>query len=267
MKQSSIWKLRRALNHRRITFTTSSASLTGAPPATPMPIANFRSIGSSKLPTEIRSCQEIWGPGRMFRRHPLCGRLLLTCLLLSGSGQFASSQTNPSRTTNLAQIETSIQQGKLDQVEKPLLDYAIAHPRDAKALALLAQLRYQQRRFEEAEALYRRVLALDPSLVKAKINLGQLMYELGQHDEARVLLAGVGATVTLSVNERVALARALVFVGEFQKALAEVDRLPNAVKSSQALPIRAAGHLGLGESQRLIELLPSIRRIAVSNPE
>ena len=203
----------------------------------------------------------------MLRRHPLCGYVLLTCLLLPGSGQFAFSQTRPPQAINLSQIETSIQQGRLDQVEKPLFDYAIAHPRDARALGLLAQVRYQQHRLEEAQALYQRVLALDPSLVKAKINLGQLMYELGQHDSARVFLGGIAATAALNVSERLALARALVRVGEFQKALVEIDKLPAAVKSNHALPIRAAGHQGLGERQRLIALVPSIRRVAFSNPE
>jgi Flp pilus assembly protein TadD len=203
----------------------------------------------------------------MLRRRLLCGPLLLTCLLLPGIWHLASSQTKPAQSINLAQIETSIQQGKLDQVEKPLFDYAIAHPRDVRALELLGQLRYRQHRLEEAQALYQRVLALDPSLVKAKINLAQLMYGLGRRDPARLLLAEVASAPVLSLGERLALVRAMVLVGEFQKALAAADKLPNDVKSSAALPLRAASHLGLGERQRLIALVPSIRRAAVSNPE
>lgn len=192
---------------------------------------------------------------------------MLTCLLLPGIWQLASSQSNPAQSINLASIETSIEQGKLDQVEKPLLDYAIAHPKDVRALELLGRLRYQQHRLEEAQALYQRVLALDPSLVKTRINLGQLMYELGQHEPARLLLGEIAATSTVNVNERLGLAKALVLVGEFQKALAAADKLPNAVKSSAALPLRAASHLGLGERQNLIALVPSIRRAAVLSPE
>lgn len=202
----------------------------------------------------------------MFRRRNLHG-LLLTCLLLPGVCQRAPGQNNPATSINLARIETSIEQGNVDDVERPLLDYAIAHPRDVKALELLGRLRYQQGRLEEAQALFQRVLALDPSLVKAKINLAQLMYGLGQRDPARLLLAEIASAPALNPGERLALVRAMVLVGEFQKALAVADKLPTAVKSGSALPMIAASYLGLGERKRLMALMPSIRRAAISNPE
>lgn len=203
----------------------------------------------------------------MPRRRLLGGRLLWTCLLFPGIWQLAYSQSNPGQSINLATVETSIQQGKLDQVEKPLLDYAIAHPTDVKALELLGHLRYQQHRLNEAQALYQRVLALDPSLIKTRINLGRLMYELGQHDAARLLLGKIAVTSAVNGNERLALAKALVVVGEFRKALEAADKLPNAVKSSAALPVRAASYIGLGDRQNLFALLPSMRRAAPSNPD
>ncbi|MCA1602565.1 MAG: tetratricopeptide repeat protein, partial [Acidobacteria bacterium] len=128
----------------------------------------------------------------MFRSHSIRG-LLLTCLLLPGICPLAPGQTNPAAGINLARIEISIEQGKTHEVEKPLLDYAIAHPRDVKALELLGRLRYQQGRLDEARALYQRVLALDPSLVRAKINLAQLMFGLGQPDSALVLVAEIAS--------------------------------------------------------------------------
>jgi tetratricopeptide (TPR) repeat protein len=187
--------------------------------------------------------------------------------VLPGIWQLASNQSNPEQSINLTHIETSIQQGKIALVEKPLFDYAIAHPKDIRALELLGQVRYQQNRLDEALALYQRVLALDPSLVKARINLGQLMYEMGQHESARLLLGEIAATSTVKVNERLALAKALVMVGEFQKALAVADKLPLVLKSNAALPVRAAGYLGLGDRQSLIALVPSIRKAAISDAE
>jgi len=187
--------------------------------------------------------------------------------LLSGICQLAASQENPATRVNLARIETAIEQGKLDEVEKQLLDYAVAHPRDVKALELLGRLRYQQDRFEEAQALYQRVLVLDPSLVKAKINLAQIMYGLGRRDPARLLLGGIASAPALTANERLALVRAMVLVGEFREALAVVDKLPTAVKGESALPLIAASYLGLGESKGLIDLVPSMRRAAIANPE
>lgn len=203
----------------------------------------------------------------MFRRQPIRLRLLLTCLLLAGICLPAPSQNYPDANINLRRIEMSIEQGKLNEAEKPLLDYAIAHPRDVKALELLGRLRYQQGRFDEAQAVFQRVLALDPALVKAKINLAQLKYELGQQDTARILLAEIAGAPAINISERLALVDALVRVGEFQDALTAIDKFPNAVKSGSALALIAASHLGLGDRKRLMALLPSMRRAAVSNPD
>jgi tetratricopeptide (TPR) repeat protein len=203
----------------------------------------------------------------MFRRRFTGGRLLLTCLLLPGICSLAPAQNSPAASIDLARIEMNIQQGKLDEVEKPLLDYAIAHPRDVKALELLGRLRYRQDRLEEARALYQRVLALDPSFVIAKINFAQLTYGLGQLDPARLLLAEIASAPALDPGERLALVRAMVLVGEFQKALAVADKLPAAVKSGSALPLKAASYAGLGDRKSLVALVPSIRRSAGSNPE
>jgi tetratricopeptide (TPR) repeat protein len=203
----------------------------------------------------------------MLHRRFLRERLLLLCLLQSCVWQFAHSQSNPAQPINLNQIETSIQQGKLDQVEKPLLDYAIAHPRDVRALELLAQIRYQQRRLEEVQALYQRVLALDPSLIRVKISLLRLLYELGQQEAARQLLGEIEATPEINVSERLALARVMALMGEFNKALTAADKLPDAVRNNAALPLRAASYLGLGEQRKIDSLLPAMKRAAVSNPE
>src|SRR5688572_29214493 len=106
-----------------------------------MPIVNFNCIGISRLPPEIVSSRATRGTGRMFRKCFTCGRLLLICLLLPGICPLAPGQSNTAASIDLARIEMSIDQGKLDEVEKPLLDYAIAHPRDVKALELLGRLR------------------------------------------------------------------------------------------------------------------------------
>ncbi len=203
----------------------------------------------------------------MFRSNHIRGRLLLSCLLLSGVCQLAFGQKKPATEINLARIETSIEQGMLAEVEKPLLDYAIAHPKDVKALELLGQLRYQQNRLEEARALYQRVLALSPSLIRAKINVARLMYDLGQHDPARRMLAEIAGDPLVNSKDRLALARAMALVGEFQKALAVADNLPIAVKSGSGLPLIAASYVGLGDRKKLMALIPSMRRAAVSSPD
>ncbi|HLA11843.1 MAG TPA: tetratricopeptide repeat protein, partial [Pyrinomonadaceae bacterium] len=203
----------------------------------------------------------------MFRSRAFYGQLLLIYLLLPGFSKPALSQTKPSGNINLSHIETSIDRGKLQEVETPLIDYAIAHPNDARALELLGKLRYRQHRLEEAQSLYQRVLVLNPSLTRAKINLGRLTYELGQREQARRLLAEIDITSAVKLDDRLALAKALVLTGEFQKGLAVAESLPISVRNGAALPLRVAIFIGLGQRQRLVDLAPSIRRAAVSNPE
>ena len=55
---------------------------------------------------------------------------------------------------------------------------------DAEAIDRLALVRFEQRRFEEALDLYRRLLALLPDSALTHVNLGATLYHLGRPDEA-----------------------------------------------------------------------------------
>jgi tetratricopeptide (TPR) repeat protein len=204
----------------------------------------------------------------MSLKHSYLKWLLVSCLLLllTWTSPLTRGQDNPAGTINLAQIEKSIEQGRVEEIEKPLLDYAVLHPKDVRALYLLGQVRYLQGRLEEAKALYQRVLVLNPSLAKAKIILGQIMYESGQQDEGRQLIVGVAQSPPTNPFDQLALGNALVLVGEYQRALAAAEKLPVVVKNVEALPVMAASYLALGDRQRLTALIPLMKRAAVSKP-
>ena len=70
----------------------------------------------------------------------------------------------------LADFERRIERSELGAVDRALMDFAIANPRNSKALELLARLRLRQGRLSESLALYRRVLLLDPGSAAARIN-------------------------------------------------------------------------------------------------
>ncbi|MEP6924749.1 MAG: tetratricopeptide repeat protein [Pyrinomonadaceae bacterium] len=165
----------------------------------------------------------------------------------------------------LAGFEKSLEQGKFEEIERPLLDYAIAHPNDAKALSLLAELRHRQFRLQEAKGLYQRVLTFDPNSAAAKINLGRITFELGQKDEARQILNGINQTSLVSPLEQLNLARALFLVGEFQKALNSTENLSIKLRNNEALPIIAASNLELGNRQKFDELIPLIKKASADN--
>jgi Flp pilus assembly protein TadD len=189
-------------------------------------------------------------------------RLLTACLLLVCACRPARAQDRADASAPLTRIEQSIERGRFDEAEKPLLDYAVSHPKDVRALELLAGLRRRQNRFEEAEALYRRALALDPARDASKINLAHAVYESGRHEEARSLLVEAAKSPHADPRILLSLAEALFLVGEFQKSLAATERLPVALRNTLALPVIAASRLALGERQKLVALIPSMRRAA-----
>ncbi len=170
-----------------------------------------------------------------------------------------------SQNNALTRFEKVIEQGKFEEIERPLLDYAIAHPQDTKALSLLADGRARQLRFQEAKGLYQRVLTLDPNSVSAKINLGRIFFEMGQRDQAVQLLSGIELKSVIASADQLNLARAFFLIGEFQKALDVAENLPLKLKNNEALPVIAASNLELGNRQKFNELTPLIKKAAAGN--
>ena len=202
----------------------------------------------------------------MSREHARRLRLLASCVLLACACPAAAAQHGPDANGTLARVERSIERGRFEEAERPLLDYAVAHPKDVRALELLGQMRYLQGRFGEAEALYRRVLALDPTLLKAKINLAHAVGESGRREEARALLLEAARAPAADPRVRLALAESLARVGEFRQALAATEALPPSLKTTEALPVVAASLLALGERAKLVALIPAMRKAATARP-
>jgi|KBSMisStaDraftv2_1062788.scaffolds.fasta_scaffold149037_2 tetratricopeptide (TPR) repeat protein len=166
----------------------------------------------------------------------------------------------------LAKFEKDVEAGKLAQSEKPLLDYALAHPNDAKALELMGRLRLKQGRIDEALALYRRALALDPQFVSAKVNYATALLLIGQSDEAVRLLNGIDPSGIKDLITQLNLAQAHVLAGNCPQALAVVAALPAAVVNTDALPIRATCYVQLGKTNDLDALVPLAKKAVTASP-
>jgi tetratricopeptide (TPR) repeat protein len=184
------------------------------------------------------------------------------CVLLALSCHFASAQDDNA----LKAFEKNLEQGKINEIERPLLNYAIANPNNTKALELLARVRVSQGRLDEAKGLYRRILTLDANLVTAKIAVGRLAYVSGEKEEARKILSGIEQNSSLSPPVQLELAAALFLVGELQKALALTDKLPIRIKNNEALPLVAAIYLETGAARKLSGLIPLMKKASAANP-
>jgi len=186
-------------------------------------------------------------------------------LVVLGSGISVYTQVSGNDRI-LAKFEKDLEAGKLAQSEKPLLDYALAHPNDAKALELMGRLRLKQGRIDEALALYRRVLTLDPQFVSAKVNYAAALLLIGQSDEAIRLLKGIDPSGIKDLITRLNLAQALVLAGNCPQALAVAAGLPAAVLNTDALAIRATCYVQLGRTSDLDVLVPIAKKGITTSP-
>jgi tetratricopeptide (TPR) repeat protein len=193
----------------------------------------------------------------------VCFASLLISLL---SCQLVLPQKKGARVDALAGIEKSVQQGRISEVERPLLTYALANPNNTKALELMARVRVLQGRLEEARSLYQRLLAVDPTSVSAKIGAAHVANSLGQKDYAITLLTTIEAASSLPTSVRLELATEFYSVGEFSRALTVIEGLPAGVRNGEALPLSAAAYLNAGRTQDLINLIPLMKNQASAKP-
>jgi tetratricopeptide (TPR) repeat protein len=192
-------------------------------------------------------------------------KLVFGSVLILSSVVAASAQLSVDALA-LSKFEKDLETGKLTQTEKPLLDYALAHPNDPKALELMARLRLKQGRFDEAFALYRRVLSLDPQYTTAKVNYATGLLLTGQSDSAIQLLKEIDPSGIKDLITRLDLAQAHVLAGNCQAALSVMAKLPAAVLNTDALAMRAKCYLQLGDTGNLNALIPLAKRAVTLSP-
>lgn len=199
-------------------------------------------------------------------RNEFSFQILTVCLLIACACGFARAQKVSADPNVLAKFEKSIEQGNFAQVERDLLNYAIANPKDAQAFELLGRLRFAQNRLNEAKSLYQKALSLDAKLASAKINLAIINFQNGDAAQAIYILGGIAEDEVSGDALRLKLAQAHALVGDCEKALSGVEKLGVKVKNGEALPVRAQCHLLAGEKQKAISLIPAAKNLAKINP-
>ena len=90
------------------------------------------------------------------------------------------AQVKAPKRDQLSVFENDIEAGKLNETEKPLLQFAFSNPQNVRALELIGRLRFRQGRLDEALALYKRVLILNPRFFAAKVGYATVLFAAGQ---------------------------------------------------------------------------------------
>ncbi len=201
----------------------------------------------------------------MLHKHHLFHILTISFLIICAAKFSLAQKIQPDKTV-LTKFEKSIEQGKYAEIERDLLNYVIAHPTDAQGFEMLAGLRSAQNRLNEAKSLYQKALLLDPKSTTAKINLALVNFQTGSTEQSLSVLNEISDNEISNDALRLKLAQTFALVGDCQKALNNVEKLPVKIKNADALPLRALCYGQFGDKQKIGSLISPAKNLIKQNP-
>ena len=166
----------------------------------------------------------------------------------------------------LSRIQKAVERGEVEAAEEQLWEIVTAEPENAPAINLLGRIRTQQKRFPEAEALFKRVLAIMPDYAPAHRNLGELYLLLGRRDEAETAYLKAHQLDPRDVKTSLALGTVYGETGKFERSVEILDGIPAEVRPSAALPVLASDFLALHQPEKVAALARLVLRSALSDP-
>jgi len=131
----------------------------------------------------------------------------------------------------------ALQRGDLPVAEQTLRARLKAAPDDAVALNVLGIVLDQQKKFTEADSVYRRATALDPRSPGLLNNYGNHLIATGRPKEARTVFLKVLAIDPGHANANVQLARIALEQKSPAEALRRLDALPQEAKRDPAVSL------------------------------
>jgi tetratricopeptide (TPR) repeat protein len=195
-----------------------------------------------------------------------CLLLLLALVVISLCAPFSGAQksaapsaTPPAATAKspspLSTAKAQLDHGDLESGEKTLWSILSSEPTNQEALTMLGVIRGRERRYAEAEALFRRVLQLNPKSIVASRNLAGALLAQDKPDDA---IQQYNQTIQLSPQDsdlKIEVAKLDLERGNFAGALSTLDTIKPAHFPPAAVPLKAASLLGVGrrsDAQALI---------------
>jgi cellulose synthase operon protein C len=186
-------------------------------------------------------------------------------VLLVGSTALCSVSAWPQkgRTSSASPVATAraeISRGQLDGAEKTLWTVLSSDPNQPEALTLLGIVRGRQKRYAEAEALFRRVLQLEPTSLLAHRNLASALIAQNMSDAGIEEYIEVVKLAPQDHSAKLELARLYLARGQFAEALSSLASIPKDRFPADAIPAQAASLLGLGRRQEAAALIPRTKQ-------
>jgi tetratricopeptide (TPR) repeat protein len=159
-----------------------------------------------------------------------------------------------------------VDRGQVDAAEKQLWEIVVREPENTTAINLLGIIRTRQKRFPEAEALFKRVLAIAPDFVGAYRNLGELYAIHGRSVDAKAAYVKVHELDPRDAKTSLALGTLYEETGEFERSIEIISSIPLSLRPPAALPVMASDYFALKQPDKVAELTPLVRQGAASDP-
>jgi tetratricopeptide (TPR) repeat protein len=192
------------------------------------------------------------------RRGSRFSCVLVVCLLIGPFVRVASSATQTESRSWLATAKVELDRGDLESSEKHLWEVLSVEPTNEQALIMLGAVRARQQRFAEAEALFRRVLQLNPKSIAASRGLAASLMDQGKQEES---IQQYKEAIQLDPRDsgiKIELTKLDLARSDFANALATLNTIGSGLPAP-AVPLKAACLLGLGRRADAEALIPLAR--------
>ncbi len=204
------------------------------------------------------------GTGTCLRRM-LFGPILWSAAITMSATACAATQGATS-SVSIKQIEGLVDRGQVDAAEKQLWEILVRDPENTSAINLLGVIRTGQKRFPEAEALFKRVLAIAPDFIGAYRNLGELYALQGRNVEAKAAYLKVHELDPRDAKTSLALGTIYEETAEFERSIEIINSIPVSLRPPAALPVMASDYFALKQPDKVAALAPLLRHGAASDP-
>lgn len=195
----------------------------------------------------------------------LIGLIAITTVMAISASALGPAQVT-TRRAGIERIQNLVDRGQVDAAEKQLWEMLTREPENAAAIDLLGTIRTQQKRFPEAEALFKRVLAIAPDSVAAYRKLGQVYVLQGRRDDAKSAYLKAYELEPRDAQTILALGTIYGETGEFERSIEIINSIPANLRPSAALPVLASGYFALKQPDKVAALVPLVHRGAISEP-
>ena len=186
----------------------------------------------------------------------------LAIAMISFATLFCCAQKSDSASKAVSSLSTAkaqLENGDLESGEKTLWSILSSEPNDEPALTMLGVVRARQQRYAEAEALFRRVLQLNPKSIVASKDLATALLAQDKPEEAIRQYEQTIRLVPLDSDLKLELARLDLERGDFAGALSTLNTIKADHFPASAIPLKAASLLGVGRRSDAEALLPLLK--------